>query len=256
MSVFSKILTALRGSAREIGESVVDNNATRIYEQEIYESKVALTKAKQDLTLVMAQEKAAQREVERLSKEISRFEEHALAALDKDQQQLAAEVAGKIAELESERVLQEKAALDFALHIANLKDLIQQAGARIREHERELAVAKTTESVYRATETISQRMWSGASKLGNARESLDRIKQRHTEMADRMKAAEELDAELGTQALEKKLAAAGIGDQANQQETVLRRLLAKKLAASQASDLPAQGLDSTAHAPSAGRADE
>ena len=105
MSVFSKILTALRGSAREIGESVVDNNATRIYEQEIYESKVALTKAKQDLTLVMAQEKAAQREVERLSKEISRFEEHALAALDKDEQQLPAEVAGKIAELESERVL-------------------------------------------------------------------------------------------------------------------------------------------------------
>lgn len=231
MSVFSKILTALRGSAREIGESVVDNNATRIYEQEIYESKAALTKAKQDLTLVMAQEKAAQREVERLNKEVSRFEEHALAALDKEQAQLAAEVAGKIAELESERALQEKAAVDFAQHIANLKDLIQQAGARIREHERELAVAKTTESVYRATESISQSMGSGASKLGNARESLDRIKQRHLEMADRMKAAEELDAELGTQALEKKLAAAGIGDLANQQETVLARLQAQRKAA-------------------------
>ncbi|WP_348945189.1 PspA/IM30 family protein [Chitinibacter sp. FCG-7] len=240
MSVFSKILTALRGSAREIGESVVDNNATRIYEQEIYESKAALAKAKQDLTLVMAQEKAAQREVERLNKEVSRFEEHALAALDKDQEQLAIEVAGKIAELESERALQEKAASEFAQHIANLKELIQQAGARIREHERELAVAKTTESVYRATESISQSMGSGASKLGNARESLDRIKQRHTEMADRMKAAEELDAELGSKALEKKLAAAGIGEQANQQNNVLARLQAQRKASQPAAPTTAQ----------------
>lgn len=228
MSVFSKILTALRGSAREISETIVDGNATRIYEQEIHESKAALTKAKQDITMVMAQEKAAQREVERLNKEILRFEEHAMAALDKSQEVLALDVASKIAELESERSLQIKAATDFSAHITNLKDLIVQAGHRIREHERELAVAKTTESVYAATESISQSMGRGVSKLGSARESLDRIKQRHVEMADRMKAAEELDAELGSQALEKKLAAAGIGEQANLPHKILARLQAQR----------------------------
>ena len=211
MSVFSKILTALRGSAREISETIVDSNATRIYEQEIHESKAALTKAKQDITMVMAQEKAAQREVERLNKEIFRFEEHAMAALDKSQEVLALDVASKIAELESERSLQIKAATDFSAHITNLKDLIVQAGHRIREHERELAVAKTTESVYAATESISQSMGRGVSKLGSARESLDRIKQRHVEMADRMKAA-----------------AAGIGEQANLPHKILARLQAQR----------------------------
>ncbi|WP_148714819.1 PspA/IM30 family protein [Chitinolyticbacter meiyuanensis] len=228
MSVFSKILTALKGSAREIGESVVDANATRIYEQEIHESKAALVRAKQDLTLVMAQEKAAGREIERLDKEIARFEEHALAALDKAEENLAVDVASRIAELEAERAAQQQAQREFAGHIANLKDLIRQAETRVREHERELAVAKTTESVYRATESISQSMGSGASKLGNARESLERIKERHTQMADRMKAAEELDAEFGNKALEQKLAAAGIGDNANRKEAVLARLKARR----------------------------
>ncbi|TJZ66668.1 PspA/IM30 family protein [Chitiniphilus eburneus] len=228
MSIFSKILSALKGSAREIGESVVDANATRIYEQEIHESKAALARAKQDLTLVMAQEKAAQREIERLDKEILRFEEHAFAALDKAEENLAGDVATRIAELEAERDAQQRAQVDFAQHIASLKDLIRQAEARVREHERELAVAKTTESVYRATESISQSMGSGASKLGSARESLERIKERHTLMADRMKAAEELDAEFGNKALEQKLAAAGIGAEANRKEAVLARLKAQR----------------------------
>ena len=33
MSVIKKLVTLLRGSAREIGQSVVDSNATRIYER-------------------------------------------------------------------------------------------------------------------------------------------------------------------------------------------------------------------------------
>ena len=41
MSVIGKILTLLRGSARELGESVVDANATRIYEQEIIDARNA-----------------------------------------------------------------------------------------------------------------------------------------------------------------------------------------------------------------------
>ncbi|WP_051278919.1 PspA/IM30 family protein [Chitinilyticum aquatile] len=240
MSVFSKILTALRGSAREIGESVVDNNATRIYEQEIHESKAAIAKAKQDLTLVMAQEKAAQREIERLDKEVARYEEHALAALDKTEEKLAEDVAAHIAELETERAAQIKAQAEFAGHIVNLKGLIRTAETRIREHERELAVAKTTESVYRATASISTSMGSSASKLGNARESLDRIKQRHTQMADRMAAAEELDAEFGNKALEKRLADAGIGDTGARKDEVLARLKARRAGNAEAATDEAQ----------------
>ena len=69
MNVFNKILTALRGSVREIGESMVDANATRIYEQELVEAKQHLAQAKQDLTLVMAKQMQAEREIGRLQAE-------------------------------------------------------------------------------------------------------------------------------------------------------------------------------------------
>ena len=43
MSIFKKIITAVRGGAREAGEAVVDANATRIFEQEIRDSEKHIT---------------------------------------------------------------------------------------------------------------------------------------------------------------------------------------------------------------------
>ena len=89
MAVFSKILTMLRGNLREIGQSVVDSNASSIYEQEIVEAKAHVANAKQDLTAVMAKEMQAGREIERLQAEMQRFEDMALQALQKNQPALA-----------------------------------------------------------------------------------------------------------------------------------------------------------------------
>jgi len=49
MSILRKIMTAVRGGAREVGELVVDANGTRIFEQEIQDAKTHLNKAKHDL---------------------------------------------------------------------------------------------------------------------------------------------------------------------------------------------------------------
>ena len=66
MSVIGKVMTLLRGSVREIGESVVDANATRIYEQEILDAKQSIVKAKDDLAGVMAKEMQSARALQRL----------------------------------------------------------------------------------------------------------------------------------------------------------------------------------------------
>jgi phage shock protein A len=224
MAVFSKILTMLRGDVRSIGQSIVDNNANTIYEQEIIEAKAHVATARADLTGVMAKEMQATREIERLAKEMTRFEGLALEALQKNQDSLAEEVAGKVAEIETALAEQTAARDAFAGHIARLKDLIRNAEATLREHERELAMAKTTESVYRATATISNSMGNSGSKLMSAKESLERIKQRHQDTADRMQAADVLEGEFGNKALERKLAAAGIGDNASRKAQVMARL--------------------------------
>lgn len=234
MSVLKKLVTLMRGSVREIGESVVDANATRIYEQEIVDAKQHVAQARADLTGVMAKTMQSAREIDRLKSEIARFESLALEALDKQQETLAEEVATRVAELEDELAEQTQAHASYTVQVARLKDLIKSAEGKIREHERQIAMAKTTESVYLATRSIADSVDGTGNKLVSAKESLDRIRQRHEDLADRMAAAETLEHELGGKALERKLAAAGIGPNAERQSAVMSRLRARQRAAQQA----------------------
>jgi phage shock protein A len=229
MSVIQKVVTLLRSSAREIGESVVDANATRIYEQEIIDAKQSIHEGRSNLTAVMAKEMQSAREIERLKKEIDRYEGLAVKALQKSQESLAEEVAAKVGALEQSLDEQSKAHATYAVQVLKLKDLIKGAETRIREHEREIAMAKTTESVYRATRSISESISNSGSKLGNAKESLERIKQRHEDLADRMQAAEQLDKELGDKALENKLSTAGIGGSSDRTRKAMERIRARQV---------------------------
>lgn len=227
MAIFSKILTMLRGDLREIGQSVVDQNATTIYEQEIVEAKAHVAKAKQDLTALMAKQMQTEREISRLQTEVRSYEDKAVQALLINEAGLAEEVAQKIASLETALVEQERAKQTMAEQLQRLKALIVSAEASLRDHERELTMAKTTESVYRATSTIEASMGSSGSQLLSAKESMERIKQRHQDMADRMQARQQLDGEMGDKALEAKLAAAGIGENAEQKAKIMARLQAR-----------------------------
>ena len=241
MTIIKKLVTLLRGSARELGQSVVDGNATRIYEQEIVDAKGSISEAKTELTTVMAKEMQTARDMERLRGEVRRHEDLAMQALDKDEA-LAMEVAERVAGLEAELQAQTEAHANFAMQVVRLKDLIRAAEAKVREHEREIGIAKTTESVYRATQSISDSIGATGSNLVSARESLERIKKRHEDLADRMAAAEQLDQEFGHKALEAKLAEAGIGqsDKARAAD-VMARLKAKRLAPAATPSLPAPG---------------
>lgn len=231
MSVIKKLVTLLRGSAREIGQSVVDSNATRIYEQEIVDAKASIAEAKTELTSVMAKEMQSAREIERIQADIRRQEDLALQALEKTEEGLALKVAERVAGLEAELQAQTASHAGFAVQVSRLKDLIKAAEGRVREHEREIGIAKTTESVYRATQSISDNIGSTGSKLTSARESLERIKKRHEDLADRMAAAEALEKEFGHKALDNELAAAGIGDNdKSRAQAVMARLRARQAA--------------------------
>lgn len=238
MAIFSKILTMLRGDLREIGQSVVDQNATTIYEQEIVEAKAHVAKAKQDLTALMAKQMQSAREIERLQKEIASYEDKALQALLKNEGALAEEVANKIAGLEAALAEENAAHQSFGEQLQRLKGLIVNAEGTLRDHERQLTMAKTTESVYRATSMIEESMGSSGSKLLSAKESMERIKQRHQDLADRMQAREQLDGELSNRALDEKLAAAGIGDVQDRKAQVMARLKAKAAPAAPAASDP------------------
>ncbi|WP_017444144.1 PspA/IM30 family protein [Gayadomonas joobiniege] len=228
MSIFKKIFTAIRGGATEVGESIVDANATRIFEQEIRDAENHLTKAKRDLTEVMAKQMQTSREVSRLKEEIETHEGYASQALDKGDESLALEIAEKIASLETEFSTQQQTLESLNANVSRLKDLIKKSERQVADFRRQLSVVKTTDSVHKATAAITDNFVSGNSKLLNAKESLERIKAKQQNYQDRMQAAEQLQAEQGDGALEAKLKAAGIGEEHSSASSVLARIKAKQ----------------------------
>ncbi len=227
MSILKKIFTAIRGGAREMGEAIVDNNSVRIFEQEIKDAKSELDKAKSDLTSVMAKEMQASRQIDAIQQEIVKLEGYATAALEKDNESLALEVAEKIAEQQSELEIQQKAQASFAEHTERLKAMIKKTTKAVVDMERQLVMVKTTESVQKATTAITNNYASGSSKLLSAKESLDRIKQRQDELDDRLKAGEQLKSDFEGDNLEAKLKEAGIVEESKAND-ILAKLKAKK----------------------------
>ena len=228
MSLLNKIFTAIRGGVREAGEAVVDKNSVRIFEQEIKDAENALEKAKRDLTDVMAKEMQAARKVESLKADITKHEGFATQALDKGDESLALEVAQKIAEIQGELDIQQKAKDSFAAHVARLKGMIKKTTASLSDMQRQLVMVKTTESVQKATTAITENYASGSSRLLSAKESLDRIKQKQQDLDDKLAAGEALADEFGEKGLEDKLKAAGIVDDGNKAQDILAQLKAKK----------------------------
>lgn len=221
-------MTAIRGGATEIGEGIVDANATRIFEQEIRDAENHLTKAKRDLTSVMAQQMASSRDVDRLKRDISEHEGYVAQALEKSNDALALQVAEKIASLESELEAQQQSLDSFSTNANRLKELVKKSERQVAEHKRQLSMVKTTESVQKATSAITDNFASSNSKLLSAKDSLERIKAKQQKFDDQLKAAEVLDAEDSDNSLAAQLKEAGIGSQDNSANSVLERIKAKQ----------------------------
>jgi len=228
MSIFKKIMTAIRGGATEVGESIVDANATRIFEQEIRDAENHLTKAKRDLTGVMAQQMSASREVDRIKRDIAEHEGYAVQALEKGDETLALAVAEKIASMESELSTQQQALDSFETNANRLKDLVKKSERQVQEYKRQLSMVKTTESVQKATSAITDNFSSSNSKLLNAKDSLERIKAKQQKFDDQMQAAELLESDTADNSLAAQLKEAGIGAADNNANSVLERLKAKQ----------------------------
>lgn len=228
MSILTKIFTAIKGGAREAGEAIVDKNSIRIFEQEIKDAETDLAKAKQDLTSILAKEMQAARKVGTLKDDVAKHEAYVSQALAKDNNELALEIAQKIADIESELAIEEKSHASFAAHGKRLKDMIKKTGKALSDMQRQLVMVKTTESVQKATTAISKNYASGSSKLLTAKESLDRIKQKQQNLEDRLAVGESMQNDLEGKDLESKMKEAGIIEDNNKAQDILNRLKAKK----------------------------
>lgn len=226
MSVWRKLVTAVKGGVTEAAESVADNQAVRILEQEIREAKEELRKSDHARTQILAKCKLAQQKVDGLQQSIAEYEEHARKAIDSDRQ-LALDCAQRVSEL-TEQLQTEQTYLDqFKKSEVQLAKNISQAKGNLRRLEQQVDMVKATESVQKAQVAVSSRHMGANSKMKTATESLDRIQKRQQLRSAELEAAEELAADESTDDLEKRLQAAGVKGGSKSAEDELSRILGK-----------------------------
>ncbi|PXF63610.1 PspA/IM30 family protein [Kangiella spongicola] len=212
MNIIKKLISLVKGSFREMGENVVDANSTTIFAQEIEDAKTKIKAARKDLTEIMAKEMQAERKIAELAQKLDERKLQITAALEKGEDSLAEEVAQAASVIDSELAETQKAKNTYTQHIAKLKSMIEKGNADIEEFERQVSLVKTTENVQKATKAIATNYQSADGTLFDAKETLERIKQKQQDFDDEYLASQRLDEEMSDKGLDERLAEKGISD--------------------------------------------
>ncbi|MEL7538174.1 MAG: PspA/IM30 family protein [Pseudomonadota bacterium] len=227
MNVWSKMMTALRGGINEAGEVIVDSQALRILDQEVRDAAEELKRSKDSLAAIIARQKVSEERSTKIAEEIAEHEGYAMAAIEKDDETLALEVAEKISALEVKFETEKAAGAGYEESANQLRDAIADAERDIQRMKQQIDTVKATDSVQKAQAAVSERHSGSDSKLRTAMESLERIKERQELRSAQMKAAREIATESGDASLSDKLEAAGITKHSRSAKEILERLKAK-----------------------------
>lgn len=228
MSIWAKVATAVRGGVSEAGEAIADNQALRILDQEIRDADTGLSTSKEALTGIIAKRKLADKKVESLKSSLTEYEGYAMQALDKGDEELANEIAGKIAGLETELMAEEGVAKSFADSESQLRKAVTHTAANLKRLKQQVDTVKATETVQKAQAAVAARHSGTGSSMRSALDSLERLKNKQAERAAKFEAASELAQSTEEVSLDDKLKAAGIVDGGASGGDVLARLKAKR----------------------------
>jgi len=226
-SIWSKLFTALRGGATEVGESIVDQQALRILDQEIRDADSALANAKRELVTIMAKHKLSADRVSEYNAKIKDLESKAMAAIQANREDLALEVAEAISTLTNELDVEQKQASEFGGYADSMRKDITKAEARIKSLRQQVDMAKARDSVQKAQVSASIASGGANGKLETAVGTLNRLQAKQQQRAAELQAQDELaDASTGND-LERKLREAGITPNEGSANAILERLKQK-----------------------------
>jgi phage shock protein A len=227
MSVWKKLVTAIKGGANEAAEAVADSQALRILDQEIREAKEELRRSDESLTKIMAKRKLAEQKVTSLTESVAEYESHARSASEKGDSQLALDCAQKVVDLRSQMEAEQSYVDQFTQSEKTLRQNISQAKSNLRRMEQQVDMVKATESVQKAQTAVSSRHMGANSKMKTAAESLSRIQERQKEKAAELEAASELASAESGDDLNARLKEAGITGSNSTADDELARILGK-----------------------------
>jgi len=227
MSVWGKLFTAMRGGMNDAAEGVVDAQAVRILDQQMREAEAALLRAQTDLAGLMGKAKLARDRLAELERKHARDMSVVERAVEQNQNDLAQELADRVAILEGEIQREQAAVQELSSKETSLKNTVVQIRQRIQMMKREIDSVKVTESVQKAQQAIVNHGAGAASTLGNAAASLQRLKERQAARAAEFEAADKLSEIQTGGDLDRRLAAAGLLEGPGTGASVLARVRAQ-----------------------------
>lgn len=223
-SIWSRLFTAIRGGANEVGEAIADSQALRILDQEIRDADSALATARSELAKIMAKEKISRDRLAEHNAKIAQLEVNAIAALDKGLEDLAHEVAAAIATLTHERDQEAAQGKSFAEYSERMRKDVARAEARIKSLRQQVDMAKARESVQKAQVSAAIAGGGANAKLETAVSTLARLQKRQEEKAAELEAQEQLADAANGNDLQRKLQEAGIVPTAGSANSILESL--------------------------------
>jgi phage shock protein A len=229
MSMLAKLSALFRGTAREAGQAVVDANALKILDQEIRDADTAQGKARDDLAGLVARRRMAENELKSFGDQIAKYESSVRAAMSQGKTDLAREVAGRIAELETEIGTRGPLIEGMKEAEARLRTAISTTDQKIETLRREIDIVKVNDSVQRAQTSVALQSQGAHSRIGSAADSLQRIKQRQAIQEERLRVGQELEDKRSGADLDAKLREAGILPGHASADDVLARLTAREV---------------------------
>lgn len=221
MSIFKDIVTAIRGGVSEAGEAIVDSQALRILEQEIRDAENAIREAKGSLSKLKASEISLRKDLSVVNDDIADYTAAARSALEKDNRDLAVEIASKIQDLTvSKTDLDERTTL-LDEQVNKIHKVITLRQKQIEKNKIELQKAKTYQDLQKTQKAIAGVMPSNDSGAKRVQRALDRVKDKQSDFENKQEADQWLaDLENGSD-LDAKISAAGIGEQGASANSIL-----------------------------------
>lgn len=224
MSVWGKLFTAMRGGVNEAAETVADSQAMRILDQELRDADTNLRKARGDLAGMMATAKRIEKRIaDNVAKE-ERDVSNARAALDAGREDLARGLAERVATVRAELARDEADLANMRQQQDVMLRTVKETEQRIAAMKREVEAVKATDSLQRAQKSIASSHAGVNSRLGNAVDSLGRIKDRQAQLAARLEAGDEMAAIESGADLDRQLLEAGIGGRVSKADDILAEL--------------------------------
>ena len=227
MSVWARVFTAIRGGANDAAEAIADQQAVRILDQQMREAEGALMRAQTDLAGLMGRAKLARDKVAGLEQKHARDMAVIERAVEQGQDQLAQELADRIAILEGELDRERQSLSELTRRETELRDTVTKIRQKTQAMKREIDTVKVTESVQKAQAAIASHGSGAVATLTNAASSLQRLKEKQAARAAQFEAAGQLEEIASGSDLDRRLADAGLLEGPGSGASVLARIKAR-----------------------------